>query len=399
MVFLPAYGIVDGFFDHETNGVLLRYFNKAVSLSVYEFVFVTLFLVALVLNQKTTHVRKPLYLHGNKFVYFIFVFIALFLYFTRGRSMGLFEFGLKAIGGDLERSGDIKEGAVLTRTIIGEGITFLFLILVSVFSRKYHSTSNSKYIVFSIILSMFVISIISGERRTSQIYKGFACIWLLIGLYPTYRKKITGYLVMTAAIVIAGMTIYKHYNAFLYNTYAEAISDATGVGMSTGIIDAYFYGLNTISLNLSFANTAPVSFFNLVYDFARNIFGLNFVISRDYLLTSDLYNLGLTFGESVTGYLLSSVGYGYLYFGFVLSPIFTCMNVSIMVLLERYMRTTTSIEMSYILSILFMRFGFGFLGSFPPLINLTTRIFCISGGIVLVASFFNESSFHKARRI
>ena len=125
--------------------------------------------------------------------------------------------------------------------------------------------------------------------------------------------------------------------------------------------------------------------------FVRNIFGLNYIIPRGYPLTSELYNLTLSYGEEETGYLLSSVGYGYAFLGVGLAPIFTCFNVFVMLLLERAMRTTSSIEMSYIWAFLFMRFSFGFLGSFPPLINLTSRMLLVNGGIVLVAAFFNKS--------
>ena len=197
-------------------------------------------------------------------------------------------------------------------------------------------------------------------------------------------------MVIVAAVIIAGMTLYKQYHAFLYETYAEALTHARGVGMSTGMLDAYFYGINTISKNLAFADKGQFSITNLLYDFARNTFGLNYIVPRGYPLTSELYNLTLSYGEAETGYLLSSVGYGYAFLGFGLAPVFTCFNVLIMLWLEKAMRSTSSIEMSYIWAFLFMRFSFGFLGSFPPLINLTSRMLLVNGGIVLIATFFNK---------
>lgn len=391
MVFIPVYGIFDGYYEGTVSSSLSKYCNNTVALSSYEYIIVCILFYLVVSNRKN-NVYSPnsLYLSGNKTVYLIVILIALLLFITRGRHLGLFEFGLKSVGGSLERSGDIEDGNYL-KSFISVGITFCFLLITSIFVKKYRLSLASKYVTYSIILAMMMICIISGERRTSLIYKGFACTWLLVGLYPKYKKKTTRLLLMVAVIVIAGMTLYKQYNAFLYGTYAEALSHARNVGMSTGMLDAYFYGLNTISKNLAFADTGRVDVINLLYDLARNIFGLNFIVPKGYPLTSQLYNLSLSLGESQTGYLLSSVGYGYIFFGFYLSPIFTCFNVMIMVGLERAMRKAKSIEMSYVLAFLFMRFGFGFLGSIPPLLNLTTKMLITYGGLFLVASFLNKS--------
>lgn len=389
MVFIPVYGIIDGYFFGEVNSTLANYCSMSVGLSLYEYVIVCVILALAVFNKKSSIAPRTLSLAGNKTIYSIIILVALVLFVARGRNMGFFEFGFKSIGGDLERSGDVEEGGIL-RMLISLGITFFYLLLTSHFAKRYRSTSAQKYVTYSIIIAMVMISIISGERRTSQIYKGFACIWLLIGLYPFYKKKVTSSLVIVAAIVIAGMTLYKQYHAFLYETYAEALTHARGVGMSTGMLDAYFYGINTIAKNLAFADMGHLSITNLLYDFARNTFGLNYIVPRGYPLTSELYNLTLSYGEAETGYLLSSVGYGYAFLGFGLAPVFTCFNVLIMLWLEKAMRSTSSIEMSYIWAFLFMRFSFGFLGSFPPLISLTSRMLLVNGGIVLIATFFNK---------
>ena len=390
MVFLPVFGIIDGYFVLGSNTALNKYCNKAVLLAIYEFLAVTISLYLLTLSRKTTIVRSNLSLSGNRFIYILLVLVGAVLFFTVGRNMDLFEFGFKAVGGDFERSGDIEDRGIV-HLLISAGILFLFLLVESFFSKKYNAHHHKQYVLYAIIIAMIMVSIITGERRTSQIYKGFACIWLLIGLYPLYTKRISRSLILVAAIVIAGMTLYKQYHAFLYDSYAEALGNASRVGMGTGTLDAYFYGVNTISKNLAFSDSGYVDFSNLLYDFVRNIFGVNFFVPRGIPLTSELYNLTLSSGESATGYLLSSVGYGYSYFGGLLAPVFSCLNVLILIILERLMRSTSSIEMSYVWAFLFMRFGFGFLGSFPPLLNLTTRNLFVNGGIVLVASFFNKS--------
>ena len=182
------------------------------------------------------------------------------------------------------------------------------------------------------------------------------------------------------------MTIYKQFHAFLYGSYIEALQNTTvDRGLSPGLLDAYFYGVETIVKNISYGQVANLDFGDMLYDFVRSAFGLHFLFKGDTLLTSQSYNMFIYSGEQATGLLLSSVGYGYIYFGTILSPIFTCINIMLMGGIEKKMRLSDSIEMTYIWAFIFMRFAFGFLGAMPPLINIATQTLLIDGGVYMFA--------------
>ncbi len=387
MVLTPMYGTQSSMFIINS-AYLSEYSDLAILLCIYETfaISLTLFLICRPYNN----IEPPkISLKGNSNVYWLLIVISVLVFIAIGRHMGLFEFGFKEIGEDIEREGDIVDTkSLIIRSIISSGYLFLFFIFVEKFRKQYNSTHKSKYINYCIILAILMVCIIVGERRTSQLYIAFASCWLLIRLFPYQKRSIISFVGGAAVIVLSIMTIYKQFHAFLYGSYIEALQNTSiSKGMSPELLDAYFYGIDTIIKNISYGKVANLDIGNLLYDFVRSTFGLHFFFKSDGLLTSQAYNMYIYSGNQTTGLLISSVGYGYIYFGFILAPVFTCINLIIMCSIEKRMRICDSIEMTYIWAFIFMRFAFGFLGAIPALISNVTRILITNGGIYILARY------------
>lgn len=388
MVLTPLYGASNDMFmfigDRTAEDI-----DTAILLIMYEAIIISITLY-LFSNKERKYVNSIVKLDGSPLVYWGLIFVAIVLFFTVGRHMQLFEFGIKTIGEDIDRAGDITDTKlIIVRRIISSGYLFLFMIFIEKMRMKYDEEGKNKYPYYAIGAAILMICIIIGERRTAQLYIAFASCWTLIRLFPSSQKGIVRLISVAAVIVLSLMTIYKQFNAFLYDSYTEALmSTDVEDGLSPQLLDAYLYGVNTVSSNVAYGNIANLNITNLLYDIVRSIFGFSFLVKGDMDLTSEMYNMYIYSGEQKTGLLLSSVGYGYAYFGFVLSPLFTIINIILMILLETKMRLCKSIEMCYIWAYIYMRFAFGFLGSIPPLISNTTQTLFISGGLYWFASKF-----------
>ena len=392
MVALPLMGVTD--ISYQLNCVQnTNLFYKAIFLCIYEGL-----LLSFVVNIMAKHVlsnnlkaKYVLELHGNKNLYLLYILFAALVFFTMGRHMHLFEFAIKSIGGGERTEEELDANALLIRQIVSTGLVVLFCYIVDRLRQKYNYTWNYKYVRIAIACAVLMVCIIVGERRTSQIYVAFASCWLLCHVFPSAQKRINRAIIGAAVFVLIMMTVYKHFNAFLYDSYSEAIENASfNEVFSPGMFDAYFYGINTIVKNINFGEISQLGIFHSLYDLARCTFGLNFCVPRNIGLTSELYNLYLYGGEQSHGYLLSSIGYGYIYLGIVLAPLFSCINIICLMFFERKMKTATSVEMTYIWAFVFMRFGFGVLGSLPPLVSLITRYLFFSGSIYLLAKKINN---------
>ncbi len=392
MVLLPLYGAVSGVYSDAGSSLELEnHFVGALFLCIYDCVAVviTLFFFS-TKNDQTARSYITQGLYGNKDIYLVFVVFAFVVFFTVGRSMHLFDFIIKPIGEDLERAGDLVGGRELVvRQIASFGLLFVFLLVVGWLKNKYDRTGASKYFQWSLICAVLFIAIIAGERRSSQIYKAFASGYVLLSLYPSKGKKTVSFIGIAALFVLAAMTVYKQFYGFMYSSYSEALQNASmSQGFSYNLMDAYFYGIDTISKNIHYGQLMDVGVGHLFYDFFRNLFGLSFFIPGGRLLVSQMYNSIIYSGDQLTGLLLSSVGYGYIFTGYSIAPLITVINVVMMLFFEKCLRKSKTIEWQYIWAFVFMRFGFGVLGSTPPLINLVTRFIVINAIIIGFARLF-----------
>lgn len=389
MVMLPFYGTVSGVYSSQSAAPELQQFLlSSIFLCLYD--SFAIFILLLVVSTKITNSPRLLVtggLYGQKGVYIVLCLIALLVFVTVGRHMHLFDFAIKPVGDGLEREGDIVDSrALLIGSIVGTGVTFLFFLLLNRFHKQYNRTLSDKYFVFSIICALLIISIITGERRTSQLYKGFASAYVLLSLYPQKSRKTLSTIGIFVFIILALMTVYKQFNAYMYDSYSEAMQNASlNKGLSYKAIDSYFYGISTIATNLYYGQQMNLGASQLIYDFFRNVFGINFFIHDDKLLTTQTYNMVIYSGEQTTGLLLTSVGYGYLFGGFLLAPFATIFNVLIMLFFERCLRNSKTIEWQYVFAFVFIRFAFGVLSATPPLINLISRLLVINGSIIIIA--------------
>ena len=395
MVLLPFYGAVagnvSGAYHSDTISIELQQFLlKAVFLCIYDSIAIVFVLfVASTKIKKSTRALNTIGLFGQKEIYILFCLMALAVFILVGREMHLYDFAIKPVEEGMGRSGDIIDSRELfVREIVGTGISFFFILLLSLFCKKYGTTHSNKYYILSVLCALVFISIISGERRTTQLYKGFTSLYLLLSLYPQKRKKITTSVGIYAILILALMTIYKQFGAFYYGSYSEAIQNAElDRGLSCSNVDAYFYGIDTIAKNLYYSQLMSIRPSQLLFDFFRNFFGINFFIHGGGLLTTQMYNAVIYYGDQLTGLLLSSVGYGYLFGGYILAPLATVINVIIVLFLERCLRSAKSFEWQFVFAMAFIRYAFGVLSAMPPLINYITRMLFINGLIILIARF------------
>ena len=393
LVALPGFNLIDDYYIFAERNITASIFNEAIGLCIYESIVLSVFLYAMTNNRyiknNSYKFPKQRVLSGNTFIYFIFILFAIVVALTVGRHMHLFDFVFKTIGEDNIRDDETMDAvSLLIRQIVSSGLLFSFFIFTEKCRRKYnYFGSRSLYLNLNILFALFLVCLITGERRTSQVYTAFASMWLLTHIYYSEAKKIIKYILACAIFVLAMLTIYKHFYAFLYDSYWEAIQHGNSSNVfSTSSIDSYFYGIGTLSKNLDFAHNGNVPFFTCIYDFFRNLFGVNFVVPRGIHTTLETYNLYVYLGEKSNGFLMSSAGYGYVYFGFLFAPILTCINVAFMFFLERKLKTCTSIEMTYLWAIVFMRFSFGALGCYPPLLNMCSRYLIMNGLIYCIGN-------------
>jgi hypothetical protein len=113
--------------------------------------------------------------------------------------------------------------------------------------------------------------------------------------------------------------------------------------------------------------------------------GLNFLI-KDLRLetTSELFNTFVRGDGAGAGLLMPITAHGYLYFGWILSPIFLCVFLRLSLYLEKIMKSTRSMYILFFVSFVFIRTSTSIVSATTSSIITAVSKAAISAGLVYI---------------
>lgn len=386
------------------NGVSYIYVSKesiefAILLVAFELIVTSIVLYILVNTNKDYKKIKNskdfvLELKGSKKVYILYILFAIVIYILIGRNLNIVNF-LVISPTEGERQGDIlNTNLVLIRQIIICATVFLFAYMVDILKHKYDKSRNIKYVYYSILFGIFNICIIVGERRSVQIYTCLVVLSILLSAFKNHKRKIIFFIVSSAGVVLLLMSIYKHFSAFIYGSYIDAIkSNPLDIGEIATMLQSYFFGTQNVATAIEFKKVCNLNILNMLYDFGRSTFGLSFLLKGDMSVTSQYFNMYIYSGTQNTGHIISGVSYGYIYLGTILSPFIVSMNMYVCIKLESWLSKINSYELIYIIGYVLVRFSTNIYVSSPQLINLSSIMFVSCGLIYIIAVVFKKYKF------
>ncbi|WP_214833819.1 hypothetical protein [Exiguobacterium sp. s152] len=367
------------------------YINKSILLISYEWIALSI-LLAIYYNKKVpvnSSVPRNLKIKGNLIVYSLFLLLFMFVFVFYGLNSSFINFGYIDVStSSIERVGDEDSSIrILLQQIIQIGLMLIFLLTLKHFSENYSVNKQKINFYVPVFISLLLLMVIIGERRTNQIYLLLILSYLLITFYPEMRKRILFFLGSIGLLVLTTMSIYKFGYAFMYGSYTDALinSDLTWEEIS-GMFQIYFFGPENVAITLQFADSYNLSPANFFYDFLRSTFGISFLLKEaNFVLTSEQFNTFIYGYERSTGQVLSGLGYSYIYFGVILSPILSALNIIICLFVEKILKNTTSLEWVYVLLFILFRFSTNLFVASPALFSLSTIMMGTAGMLFLVA--------------
>ena len=342
--------------------------NDGILLMIYELVFVSVFVILFThlkaknSNSKTVRNRKnklSSLLSENYLVIYVFIIVAfaLLLFYPGVRdkiSLGMISANT---GYRLSTIEDSSLG-VLVRQCVMVGIYSLFIVIAVKCRKGYEKLYSRLYYVISLAVAIAVSMVIVSEARSSQVYCGFAAIMLLTTLYPEKRKETIRILLI--AIVIAGalLTVYKTFYAFLYSSYAEALSAASITSKTFTLnLEIYLEGPIHYTALIDLKNSG-ISFGigRFLFGFFRTVAGTNMLVKGfDIDTASNLFNYLVTGNSANTGYLMPITGVGYVYLGAILSPLFVCVVYRFAFYLENMIKKSNTAFGIFFVSYVYIR--------------------------------------------
>lgn len=393
-VLQPLLGSISGYFEDYGTYVQEKYAGFSVALMIYETAITFLFVI---LFYRFSGNRNPSVFHesklrGNTAIYGIFIAFAGVLFFVTGADTYQF-FALSTASGRLSTTlGNEGSGS---DALINYGLTFLVILIIHNCSVQYQRTEKKRYVYYAMLCAALRLCLISSESRLAQVYILGAFLLILPQLFPQHKTQIVRSVGAVAVLVLGFMTIYKVFYAFNYDSYMEAIR-ASSFGLSdlADQLDIYFYGVKTIARNTTYCMQSDLGASQLVMDFLRNIFGIHYLLP-DAITTVNDYNFYIYHGQQASGYLFSSLAYGYLFFGAILAPLCTCFNFALSFWIEKLLDRIQYTDIYYIACLVYMRCAVMIFANFPQTFNYITRTVVLGVLVIGGSSIFSKRSGNK----
>lgn len=370
--------------------------NSGIYLTIYEFIIVSLifYFINLKINNNSPIVdrNKKYTIYGSKYIYILLSIFGILILFLNPEVRNTISFLIIKSTDGSRLDENINLNTLILRQFVLISIVLLFIVVSNFYYRLYKVNQKLIYILIPLCLGMFNVGIIVGERRSLQIYTLIITIILLLSLFKKHGKFITYSLLVVGLFVLLGMTVYKEFYAF-QGGYSEAIQNnlENGDFQWTDRLQAYFYGIHTVAANIDIINYVDTNFYQFFYDNIRSVIGSSLLINSDSLLMSQIYNHVL-FGPGVdTGQLFSSIGYGSIFFGVLLSPVVTSINIIACIVFELLFLKSNYIDVKYLLGFIVLRIAFNIYSSSPPIINQVT-LFAFPFILILLFSRFIKIS-------
>ncbi len=379
----PNYGF-SGFHNSDVNSI-----SFAILLMTYELIVCSSMLTYFVSkSKKTDKIKKDRYIgfpDGNGII-LVFIVIALIITIISPSVFSKLNFFmLKSNTGNRISSVNSSTIEYITRQIFQIGRLALYIVIVVLCKNKFKVNQKKIYINIALFASILNLGIIIGEARSGQVQFAFAAAYLLSQCFPKQSKRIIRVILLTAGLIIVFMTIYKHFYAFKYDSYLTTISNSK-LDMHEVVKTSEVYLLGPLSVSSAMLlkkSTIRFGLERLLYDFARSFMGLNFIAKKiDMQTTTIIYNLFVTNGNANNGYLLPITAQGYLYFGWILSPILLCIFLKLSLFLEEKLKTSESAYTIFFAAYLFIRTSTSIVSSNINTVITNGSMILLSAGII-----------------
>lgn len=388
-VLSPALGALCGYYSNIGSHIDSDAASLAVCMLIYETMAVFIFACFAIRfsgQEKDVYRGELMTLSGDVKIYALFILFAFgLMIITRNVPFQFF-----ALSSGTSTRLVLQENSNLALdTVIMYGLTFLVIIVIAEMHKKYLVSDRELYLNIALIAIVIRVSLISSESRLALVYQIGTGLMLMIKMFPKKRKKTVRILLIAAIAVIGLLTIYKVFYAFMFDSYLQALASRTNFSLLdiSAQLDAYFYGVKTVARNFSYVrSSSDASLLRWLLDIVRNTFGVHYAFRGNTKTTIEAYNLYVYSGRATSGYLFSSIAYGYMYYGIVFAPVSTIINFILACMMEKRIRSICHIEIYYIMCLAYIRFAVSQFAVFGATWNYVSRTLVIGMFVIGLAS-------------
>ncbi|UOA34113.1 hypothetical protein DSM110093_03948 (plasmid) [Sulfitobacter sp. DSM 110093] len=324
----------------------------------------------------------PVSLQGSQIVYGAVAMIGLVLIVTFGLPRGLLNFGSITMGTvEAERSSI----DMLLIQIMITGAWLMYLLTIHRQALRYRRNPTRMPPLVGIAAGVLLLMLIFGDRRSIQLYTGIAVTTTLFACFPDRKRVIVSSTVITTVAVIAIVSFWR-----MFTRHDIELTSATLLGQSlmatiATTLQSYSGGPYQVAAANGILLSEDVGLGNVVFDFLRSTFVVNFFVNDSRMLTSQIMNANIYDGNFLTGWLVFTTSYGAISLGPVFMPLFLILNISLAMMSESVFRRARGLEVRFLFIYLFARMSLFPFNATPLLLSFfSLQLFTV--GLIFFAA-------------
>ncbi|ELC8443057.1 hypothetical protein QYB59_002086 [Clostridium perfringens] len=235
--------------------------------------------------------------------------------------------------------------------------TSIFLLIMSIINKKYLESRVGFYKVLALIVIFFNMIFSMTTSRWNIIIVIIASLILYKDIFGALSK----YLIIAGVLIFMIFFIKISYEKFSWISVTSdgQLSDLINAMISQ--IQDYFSGPRTIaqSIEMKELYSSEISFTTMINDYLGSVpIVSNFINQHDRI--NYYFNWYIFSVENKTTLIIPMISIGYIYFGAMLSPIFSLFCIWFVIKIENYVMRKNILEFKYVfMKILFMLSMYG----------------------------------------
>lgn len=324
---------------------------------------------------------------GSRIVYGVFAGIGLCVLIAWGLPQGVVNF-LFVREGTVEKDLDVMTLLLRQIMVISAWLSFIFV--AAWCAREY--TRRNRFLPFLVALLAGggVLLLIIGDRRSFQIFTGAAVIYVLFTCFPDRKRSILATVIVFVAVSFATMTFYRLFARYGLEYSSSFQSSFFTADILATAFQAYVGGPLQVAIANKSLDVLDVGASNVLFDFVRSFFLVNFLVRGEGMVLSEIYNNYIYEGSQLTGLMIFAASYGHATVGALFAPIFSIINLILSMSTEFVLRRARGLEVKFLFSYMLMRVVTYMFVSTPMVLSVYTLQLLTFGLLIYVAYIVKE---------
>lgn len=361
-------------------------YNLAINLMLYEMLIV--FLVFQLFYKNFYSIKQDLKVNikaDRNYFGWVFIFFCLFLVILYPEILSRYTF---VLGANELKSKEIDSNIIsILPLIVQLGALVLTISLINVFFKKYNNKKSFIYVLISISIVFFISSFIVGTSRFSVVLPLVTGLYIIYLIFNKHKKSISILSIISVIFVVLLTSILKASTINSQNSTIQGFfSDLNNN------LQLYFSGLNNVAIAVQTSDIyTNFNFESIMSDITRSVVLINSFFHNEESALTD-FNITFYNGGFARDQILPMIGQGYLYFGFILAPIFTVIILLLLMYFDSKTITMNNLFSRFIYAYAALKIGLFMMANFTILLSFLTNNFLV---LLLIAMLNNRLKSNK----